>query len=231
MVAWWSLDETSGMVADDIAGFNGAGAYFGTPVPVTGKVDGALKFNGTTDYVEVADSPELNFGTDDFSISAWVKTNISTGTRTVADKRSGTNYNPLGYSLFIYKGHVGLQLADRSGFYNYSNAAPSSTSIADGQWHHIAVTVARNDIRGLRIYIDGMLELTADPMPYNGSLDNTGVFRIASQSYVVDPDYMFSGFIDELALFNRVITSADVRSIWSADRFGNCKSPVSADKD
>ena len=68
-------------------------------------------------------------------------------------------------------------------------------------------------------------------MPYNGSLDNTGVFRIASQSYVVDPDYMFTGVIDELALFNRVITPDEVRSIWSADRFGKCKSPVSVDED
>ena len=164
MVAWWPLDETSGTVAGDIAGLNGVGTYFGTPVPVTGKVDGALKFNGTTDYVEVADSPELNFGTGDFSIGAWVKTDMSSGTRTVVDKRSGTNFNPLGYSLYIHNGYVGLQLADRSGFYNYSNNRHSSTSIADGQWHHIAVTVARNDITGLKLIIKSMESMNNSPV-------------------------------------------------------------------
>jgi hypothetical protein len=223
IVAWWSLDETSGTVADDITGSNSVGTHLGSPVSVLGKVDGALSFNGATDYVEIADHPDLNFGTGDFSIDAWVKTNISTGTRTVADKRSGTNFNPLGYSLYIYNGYVGLQLADKSGFYNYNNNLDTSTSIANGQWHHIAVTVDRDDFRGLKFYIDGVLESTKNPMPYNGSLNNSSVFRIACQSYVVDPDYMFNGVIDELELFDRVITPAEVRAIWVADSLGKCK--------
>ncbi|MCH7964309.1 MAG: hypothetical protein IH852_10285 [Bacteroidetes bacterium] len=71
MVAWWSLDE-SGTTANDIAGFNNVGKHVDNPMPVPGKVAGGLSFGGTTDYVEVADHPELDFGVGDFSIDAWI---------------------------------------------------------------------------------------------------------------------------------------------------------------
>lgn len=219
MVAWWPLDETSGTTAVDIAGVPNNGTHFGGPVPVSGKVAGALSFDSVDDYVEVADHPELNFGTGDFSIDAWVLTNDSVAVATIADKRSGTNANPLGYSLYLFNGKLGLQLADNSGFNNYN----SSAFVADGQWHHIAVTVDRNDTSGLKFYVDGNLVDTSDPTPYNGSLTNTGVFRIASHSYDQDTNFMFEGVVDELELFNRALTAGEVNSIWAADSLGKCK--------
>ena len=219
MVAWWPLDETSGTTAVDIAGVPNNGTHFGGPVPVSGKVAGALSFDSVDDYVEVANQSELNFGTGDFSIDAWVLTNDSVAVATIADKRSGTNANPLGYSLYLWNGQLGLQLADNSGFNNYN----SSAFVADGQWHHIAVTVDRNDTSGLRFYVDGNLVDTSDPTPYNGSLTNTGVFRIASHSYDQDTNFMFEGVVDELELFNRALTAGEVNSIWAADSLGKCK--------
>ena len=45
MVGWWPLDETSGTTAADIVGGND-GTHVGGPVPVAGKVDGGLSFDG-----------------------------------------------------------------------------------------------------------------------------------------------------------------------------------------
>ena len=60
MVAWWPLGETSGSTANDIAGsVNNSGTWMSSPVPVTGKVGGALSFSGSNS-VDVPDDPELH---------------------------------------------------------------------------------------------------------------------------------------------------------------------------
>jgi hypothetical protein len=69
LVAWWPLDETGGGISEDIAGDND-GVWIGSPTPVAGMVGGALNFNGSSQYVDVPNSPELNFGTGDLSIDA-----------------------------------------------------------------------------------------------------------------------------------------------------------------
>lgn len=72
LTAWYPLDETSGTVAHDIQ-LNHDGTYHGSTA-TPGYVAGARDFNGTTDYVAVADHPDLDLGTGDFSIDAWIRT-------------------------------------------------------------------------------------------------------------------------------------------------------------
>jgi hypothetical protein len=71
LVGWWKLDETSGTSAADSSG-NG---YTGTTSSSTnwttsGMNNGALTFNGTTDYVSIPAG--LSLGTT-YTMSAWVK--------------------------------------------------------------------------------------------------------------------------------------------------------------
>jgi hypothetical protein len=56
------------------------------PTSVPGKVDSALS-SSSKNYVQVPNHSELNFGTGDFSIDAWVRTKATTGRRTIVDKR------------------------------------------------------------------------------------------------------------------------------------------------
>ena len=51
IIAWWSLDETSGSTAADRLG-NFLAAYDNGPVPAAGEVRGALRFNGNN-YLSV----------------------------------------------------------------------------------------------------------------------------------------------------------------------------------
>ena len=80
MVSWWPFNEPSGGISLDIIGTND-GANINTPVRVPGRVIGALEFDGTN-YVVVPHNPSLDFGTNDFTIDAWI--NPSSGGTIVA---------------------------------------------------------------------------------------------------------------------------------------------------
>lgn len=232
MTAWFPLDETAGTSSADLAGVSNTGTHFNNPTPVPGEVDGALNFDGVDDYVEAADHSELNFDTGDFSIDAWITADNVSGIRPIVEKRSALPTH--GYSFFLYNGNLYLQLADASGTDDYCTSAPTSSCtnygtavfVADGNWHHVAVTVTRNDTAGIRFYVDGALAATENPASRPGSLTNSAPFRIGNKT--IDGNSVFKGTIDELELFNRALSDAEISSIWAAGSDGKCK-PVVAD--
>jgi len=89
----------------------------------------------------VPNHPEVNFGTSDFSIDAWiyfVQYKSLVADAIILDKLQGGNQ---GYSFYVDNGELGLQLADgsSSGVTSY----PSTILLPEGQWAHVAVTVER----------------------------------------------------------------------------------------
>lgn len=217
MVAWWSLDETSGTTSLDLAGFNNAGIQFSGPVPVAGKVLGGLQFDGINDYIEVPDHSELNFGIGNFSFDAWIKTNENTGQKTILNKLQF----PLnqGYSLYLSNGEVRLIIAASSPVFYVS-----SMHVADGNWHHIAVTVDRADQNGIKFYKDGIMISTADPTTNPGTISAISPLRIGSLSFTAGD--LFKGSLDEIELFNRVLSALEIQSIFNAGSAGKCKPDV-----
>ncbi|MCL5028104.1 MAG: SpaA isopeptide-forming pilin-related protein [Bacteroidetes bacterium] len=227
MVAWWSLDETSRYKWPDFAGYNNFGTLTNGPIPVAGKVLGALQFDGIDDYVEVADHPELNFGTGDFSFDSWIKTNDTVGVRVILDKRTEvpdlfTAYK--GYSIFLNDGKLSLQLADGTPLNSYTNYA-SPVLVGDGKWHHIAITVNRNNVHGMLFYLDGVPTQFGDPTQHQGSLSNANSLRIGSNSFtdIFTGIGTFKGILDEIELFKRVLTPQEVQAIYNAGSAGKCK--------
>ena len=70
LVGYWKLDETSGTTATDSAGTNN-GAVTGA-IWTTGKLNNALSFNGTSNYVSV---PRMNY--EEITVSAWFYKNAN----------------------------------------------------------------------------------------------------------------------------------------------------------
>jgi hypothetical protein len=73
LVAHWKFDEGSGGTAYDSAGDNDGTIYGATWT--TGQIDGALDFDGSNDYVDVADSASLSFTNPGLTITARVYLN------------------------------------------------------------------------------------------------------------------------------------------------------------
>jgi len=230
MVDWWPFDETTGSAAQDISGFNNVGTYVNGPTPSAGMVAGALCLDGVNDYVEVADHPEINFfgdcfadAAEDFSIDAWVRTTQSSGLAVILDKRTNVNQVPVGYHLFLSGGRLGFQMAVASGFANFI-APTSSPNVANGSWNLVTVAVHRCRFAEGRLYVNGTLVLTFNPL--SGELSNTAKLNIGRRDPALVASY-FNGCIDELEIFKRALTGNEVQAIFNAGSSGKCKPPCS----
>lgn len=230
MVAWWTFDETTGSTAVDRAGSTqNNGTYQLTPVPGPGKVAGALCFDGANDRVEAPDDPELDVDTGDFSIDTWVKTTSNQGIITLIDKREFVPF-VRGYTLFLSNGVPAFQMAIGAGSSTCSNSpidgctnfsVPGTPSIADGNWHHVAVTVDRDDPQGGLFYIDGqVVPGSFNPTLRPQSLGNGAVARIATHA---QGGGTLNGCLDELEIFKRELTAAEIQALFAADSSGKCK--------
>ncbi|MDX2169769.1 MAG: LamG-like jellyroll fold domain-containing protein [Deltaproteobacteria bacterium] len=237
MVAWFPMDDGGGpeianlVRSDHPARSHPAGLGFATaPQPVAGEVGGALRFDGAASFARVADSAALNFGRAAFSIDAWISLDpqAADGVRPIVDKRDsgGAAGGVRGYQLFVFNGQLGLQLADGANGNNTCAASGAACTnylspgpnLADGRPHHVAASVRRGDQPALTLYADGVAVLRATPR--SGGLDNDADLLIARSEL---GGRQLAGWIDELELFDRALTDAEVAALFAAGRAGKCR--------
>ena len=108
-----------------------------------------------------------------------------------------------------------------------SNATSSCTNwstgvdIADDKWHLIVITVDRDSATGLRFYVDGSLASTKNPTLRSGSLSNDRPLRIGARSE--NGTGKFTGKIDEVQLYGRVLSAGEVENIYESGTNGLCR--------
>jgi concanavalin A-like lectin/glucanase superfamily protein len=243
MVAWYTFDETAGTVANNLATRND-GFHVNGPTPVPGLVNGALRFDGIDDYVFSPSSIVTNFGPastaatgsglwstarGDFTIDVWVriKPSVPPGQlMVILDKRLGNIPTIKGYSLFVQNNRIGVQLADgvgASGFSNHlSSPLPNGGALNDDDWHHLAVTGRRAGGPIIRFYHNGAPLGVATPTRL-GSLANGSPMAIGTRSASTALTGWYEGILDELEVFNRALSGAEVAAIYGAGPFGKCK--------
>ena len=157
----------------------------------------ALSFDGRDDYVEATHHPDLDVGTGNFSIDLWVKTEATAGVEILVEKRTQDTDGVTGYSLFLFNGVPGIQLADGTGSATCGTDPGTSsctnfvanTSIADGEWHFLAVTVDRDGL--LTFYIDGVIDSVFNPAIRANSLNNSAPLRLGART--LDLSGFFNG--------------------------------------
>lgn len=175
-----------------------------------------VSFDGTKNYIEIPNKEILNFDTGNLTISAWVKTTSTSGIQVILDKRVEETGPVQGYSLSNYNGNLLLQLADgveNSAGYTWTNYV-SDIFIADGNWHHVAVTVDRNQPDGGRWYFDGVeVGERFNPTVRRGSLSNSKPLVIGKRSDNPGWPGFFEGEIAGVCLFQRVLSPQEIQAI------------------
>ncbi|MGC9357607.1 MAG: LamG-like jellyroll fold domain-containing protein, partial [Anaerolineae bacterium] len=164
----------------------------------------SLSLNGDG-FVRVADHPELN-PADAITIEAWVWRDSAARCETVV----GKNYTEA-YWLGFCNGPIRFYTAGSGTSVDGNSAIPART------WTHIAVTY---DGVTRRYYVNGELDLTSTAN--NGPLaDNDSDLGIGFDPETAFNQNNFDGFIDEVRLWNRVRTQAEIQADMRRELFGS----------
>ncbi len=179
----------------------------------------ALNFDGTNDYVTIANESNFDFdNTDSFSIEAWIKTTAVSG-RIVSKMYQADPYT--GYEMNVSStGKLEFLVRNDNSPSNYFIEF-STTDINDGIWHHVAVTYdGTSDISGSELYIDGVLEATTSTAnTLTGSILNNYPVTIGNRANLGTP-YYFNGYIDEVRVWNTERTAGDISTNMNVNLTG-----------
>jgi len=115
--------------------YNAPSALTGTYTASTSG-SGSISFNGSTDYLKIPQSTNLSLGTGDFTFECWVYFNSVASGSIISNSNTGGN---ILNGLNIYLSSSGTLLV-----YGPSVSNTTSTTVATGQWYHIAVTRSTN---------------------------------------------------------------------------------------
>jgi hypothetical protein len=218
------LDENSGPVYADHYGLHNAVAA-GSVSATPGKINGAQFFDANSKLNIPDNGTEFDWENGaSFSIECWIKTNTTSGMAAIA--RNRIDYNEAGASWWI-----GTNAAGKAAFELRDNSAVVTSTISgvkllsDGNWHHILAV--RNGTSKLNIlYVDGIEEASASVNYTNSFVAddptevNVGYIHRSSSDKA---EYHFLGSIDEVAVYNRAVTSTEASSFYNnGNPVGHC---------
>jgi concanavalin A-like lectin/glucanase superfamily protein len=181
----------------------------------------AFSLDGKDDYVLVPNSPSLNFGVQNFSLTLWIKTRFSrggVGTDFLISKGSfGTFFN---YTLQYNSNIDSLALfsvgAASGQGEEYVSAGPK---LGDGKWHHI---VGVREGTEIRLYIDCALAARSGCFGCQ-IINSTGPWNVViggRESPGNDP--YFQGEIDEVAIYDRALSQEEIVKIYRSTASKAC---------
>ena len=197
LVAAYSFDEGAGTAVGDTSGSGNAGVVSGaTWAP--GRFGQALTFDSAGDWVTVPDAASLDLTTG-MTLEAWVNPSLLSLWRSVLMKEA-PNY--FVYSLYVNpnaSGHAEAVIGGTSAIASGGPILPLDT------WSHLASTY---DGSTIRLYVNGSQVASASRGGAIGT--STGAFRIGGNS--VWPDEFWSGRIDEVRIYNRALSAAEIQT-------------------
>ena len=199
LLAWWTFEEGSGMTAVDWSGHDHHGVILGGAQWADGYYGAALDFDGSDDFVEVGNPPDLPSGPAPRSICAWITTdNLDSGWKAAVAYGSPAGSQSNGFA------RNGALL---SGF-GYGNDLTVENFWQIGVWHHLCLTY---DGTTATLYADGV-RLLSEAKEWNLVLSRV---RIGRQ--VNDGPEFWDGLIDDVRIYDKVLTEDEIQQIMRGD--------------
>ncbi len=219
LISWWPGDGNG----NDIAGTNNGTLINGTTF-VAGMVGQAFSLDGVDDEVLVPHNSNQNTG-GQITIDAWVNPSSYGHGRPIAQKRSSSNVG--GYTFETthspWGPDNGLQFVIWIGGTPYTVQTLANVVAVD-TWQHIAATF---DGVTMKIYVNGIEKAST---LVSGVIDASTDPLVIGRNVVYPLSYLWQGFIDEVELFNRALSQAEIQAIYNAGSAGKCK-PTCVDND
>jgi hypothetical protein len=156
--------------------------------------DSSVYFDGSGDYLSVANGGELNLGIEDFTIECWFNSSNLSGNCGIFGWQANQSGSDPIVRLGVLSGVVNF--AYRGGSYTTAAGLNSQSPINSNQWYHIAVSRHNNVIR---LYLDGVLQeehTPSNPATLNAPFNpNIGAIPFDGTA-----TWFFNGYIDDLRI-------------------------------
>jgi hypothetical protein len=206
LISYWTLDEKSGNAIDI-----GGGGNNGTPTSVTqnvtGKINTAYAFNGTSSYIDMGNKTNLSLTTSG-SISAWIyPTDVTHMGLIVSKGNPGSDLN--GFNLGFLYNTLYWELDNSTA--RIQGSCPIAGNIVNNTWYLVTLTWNGSNVN---LYLNG-LAVSAPVAQTVTPVSNVYPFRIGARGDNLGSN-LFQGTIDEVGVWNRALTSAEVIALYSS---------------
>jgi len=194
LVGYWKMDEASGNAVDSSGNGNTA-TIVNAPTYAFGKYGNSVNLS-TNQGATVGSSTALN--TSYITTSAWIYPTSASGEQQITNKESA------------------FEWALRSGILSWAVYTTTTTwywhstgyTPPQSQWTHVVITYDGNNII---TYANGEIKET---FPYTGTILTNGVVNIGCRGGTCNASY-WNGRLDEIRLFNRALSSKEVRDLYA----------------
>src|SRR3989344_985239 len=226
LVGDWSFDGNT--LYNNVADLSGSGNH-GLLQPVTatssmkvaGKLGQALKFNGSSTYLEHGDV--LDIGLSNWSVAVWVKTADKTTSYTGIVQKADSSADDGRWALVLNN-----QKAQAVFDTGSSNVVTSNTSISDGKWHYIVSTWNRTG--KMTLYVDGSSDGTPVDISSAAAFNAITNKSLRVGSYTLsgsaNASNFFNGLIDDVRIYNRALNPSEIKALYNMGQATINKTPV-----
>lgn len=213
LAAYWSFDSSSNFNVPDVGGSTltkGNGASW----TASGKFGGALSLNGSSQSLYDLSSPSyLPVGNSSYTQSVWFKPSVVNGGGLIG---WGSYGNTKRTNALRMSG------SGSGGFYNYwwdvdLLCSASSCPLTTNTWYHVVTTY---DGTTRSIYLNGVLKASdTNQGPNNATAAEFHIGKTCCAEY-------FTGLIDDVAIYNRAVTAAEVLELTNNSAPTNSVAPT-----
>ena len=231
LIAHWDFNSASGTIVTDSSGngHNGViygGATFSEDNPWIGtscdENEYSLEFDGIDDYVDFGNAEDLDIGTNDYSINAWIKFKNNPNGFCGIITKGALNPTDEGFALQYFHGEtnqLNFWISDGT-----NRIHPKIDNVGqqfeDNEWHCLSITIDRSE--GLvTFYIDAIIHTICayDTLEFTESedisnLDNNLLIGVWD---IFESTQYFNGFIDDVRLFSKELTIEEIEQLCSCD--------------
>jgi hypothetical protein len=203
LVAWWKFDETEGTIAYDSSGNGNDGNLTNGPTWVTGKIGGALSFDGIDDLVNF---PITSYPIGQYAnVSFWAfgGTNLPQNTFLFSAINSSSNH--------LFNVHMTWE-TNFTIFYDFGNSSTHNriqkagvSSDFKGSWQFW--NLSKNTPNGtMSIHKNGQVWHTENEKNSElATIDELEFFKIGNK---------YHGLVDDVRIYNRVLSTSEILSLY-----------------
>jgi hypothetical protein len=212
LIAYWPFDEGAGTVAYDLSAFAQIGHLSGGTTWTSGKISGALQFDGIDGTVTLQSTTGFAFdgGNGSWTMSYWVEPTSLSNRIDIRPFEIATCTDPAYiFSFVAADGRAAFAGYDTAA--NFAVTASNPGALTLGTWTHVAHVIDRASRTG-QTYVDGAPsggpdDLSAWVTPIDCSSPTF------AESIGGWGTFYFAGALDDMRFYSRALTATEITAL------------------